>query len=67
MKSFLDPDLRSRNGLLGEAYLNLDRSYAVGAQLSHSHRHIWGVLGDHSPYVGLPSCQLRKSYLTFLL
>jgi hypothetical protein len=26
MKSFLDPDLRSRNGLLGEAYLNLDFS-----------------------------------------
>jgi hypothetical protein len=41
-------------------YLNF-RSYAVGAQLSHSHRHIWGVLADHSPYVGLSSCQLRKS------
>jgi hypothetical protein len=41
--------------------LNEDRSYAVGAQLGHSHRHIWGVLANHSPYVGIPSCQLRKS------
>jgi hypothetical protein len=38
------------------------RSYAVGAQLGHSYRHIWGVLADHSPHMGLPSRQLRKSY-----
>jgi hypothetical protein len=38
------------------------RSYAVGAQLGHSHRHMWGVLADHSPHMGLPSRQLRKSY-----
>jgi hypothetical protein len=43
----------------------LGGSYAVGAQLGHSHRHIWGVLADHSPYVGLLSCQLRKSYLIY--